>query len=128
MNYKNYNQRVMAAARDLSLLGRVRDENFFAEQSNFTCQDSIRLSGKIVDSRFESALFEGDGCLLSQGCTAILVQGLVGLDVDLVAQWSEKEFRDLCPLAVGPAREECYLLGWKVLRQGLRDWLAKSRC
>ena len=114
MSYTNYHRKILLAAQDESLQGLVKNANFVSEISNVSCQDSVIITANIDhDGVIAEILYEGNGCLLSRGSCAILLEYLRGKNIQDLVQLPTDVFFEIVPVEDRTARQECFLLGWK---------------
>ena len=88
--------------------------------NNPLCGDHIEItlitddSGKITDAKFD-----GHGCSISQATADILLDDVIGKNVDQVKTLTKDDIIDLIGIEPGPVRLKCALLSLKVLKAGI---------
>jgi nitrogen fixation NifU-like protein len=91
----------------------------FADQ-NPLCGDHIEVNlrvdekGLITDARFD-----GHGCAISLASADLLMESIIGKQVDQVKQMTKQDILDLLGIELGPVRLKCALLSLKVLKAGV---------
>jgi nitrogen fixation NifU-like protein len=90
------------------------------EATNPLCGDRIRIELRVDDEgRIEDALFQGEGCCVSQSAASILVEHCQGKTVDEVRSMRPTDMLTLfaCPLTI--TRQKCCLLPWRVMQSAI---------
>ena len=89
------------------------------EDDNPLCGDHIEVTlrvdeaGKVTEGRFE-----GKGCAISQASADMLIESIIGKNMDEVKSLSKQDVLDLLGIELGPVRLKCALLPLKVLKPG----------
>ena len=65
------------------------------------------------------ALFDGQGCSISQASADMLVESVIGKSIEEVKQVTKDDVLDNLGLELGPVRLKCALLSLKVLKAGV---------
>ncbi len=106
--------------------GTLAQPDFTHEESNPLCGDRIRIDVKLChkDGRdvIADAAFAGEGCIISQAATSMLLEDVVNKPVDEVEQTDPQHVLDLLGVPLSAARVKCALLGLKVLKTGIKRW------
>jgi hypothetical protein len=76
--------------------------------------------------RIADIAFSGDGCVISQAATSMLMDVVVGKSVDEVQRLDRHAVPDLLGVPLTPTRVKCAVLGLKVLQAGLYRELANQ--
>jgi len=119
--YTNYSKIILAAAKNQALQGTVDNANLMGTISNVSCQDSLTITGKInAEGVIANLLYQGNGCILSQGSCALLVQYCLGKKIAEFRNLPEATFFEIVPVENPAARQECFLLGWQALNKGIK--------
>ena len=90
------------------------------EDNNPLCGDHIEITlvtdetGKILDAKFD-----GHGCSISQATADILLDDVIGKNVEDVKTLTKEDIIDLIGIEPGPVRLKCALLSLKVLKAGV---------
>ena len=89
------------------------------EDDNPLCGDHIEVTlrvdeaGKVTEGRFE-----GKGCAISQASADMLIESIIGKNMDEVKSLSKQDVLDLLGIELGPVRLKCALLPLNVLKAG----------
>lgn len=87
------------------------------EDENPLCGDVLEIdldvdnNGKIKDARFE-----GQGCAISQAAADLLLESVIGKNIEEIRALSKQDVLDLLGIELSPARLKCALLSLKVLK------------
>ncbi|HKJ27866.1 MAG TPA: SUF system NifU family Fe-S cluster assembly protein [Anaerolineales bacterium] len=107
--YKNPHYRGSLDPHDLSY-----------EDDNPLCGDHIRIELRVDENNVVTeALFDGRGCSISQASADLLLESVIGKDVEEVKHFSKDNVLDLLGIELGPVRLKCALLSLKVLKAGV---------
>jgi nitrogen fixation protein NifU and related proteins len=100
--------------------GHLDPNNIQFEDDNPLCGDHIEVTlrvdetGKVIDGRFE-----GKGCAISQASADLLIESVIGRNMEEVKKLSRQDVLDLLGIELGPVRLKCALLPLKVLKAGV---------
>ncbi|MGB9668831.1 MAG: Fe-S cluster assembly sulfur transfer protein SufU [Anaerolineales bacterium] len=90
------------------------------EDDNPLCGDHIRIDLRVDDNgRITEAVFDGKGCAISQASADLLVESIVGKNIEEVKKLSKQDILDMLGIELGPVRLKCALLSLKVLKAGV---------
>ena len=100
--------------------GHLDPHDIHFEDDNPLCGDHIEItlrvdsSGKVTDGRFD-----GKGCAISQASADLLIESIIGKQIEVVKQLTKQDVLDLLGIELGPVRLKCALLSLKVLKAGV---------
>ena len=99
--------------------GILDPHDFSFEDENPLCGDQLRIDVRLDDeNRIVDARFSGHGCAISQASADLLLEQVIGKDLDEVKKIGKDEILELLGIELGPVRLKCALLGLKVLKAG----------
>lgn len=100
--------------------GKLDPHDITFEDDNPLCGDHIRVDLRIDENGFVSeAVFDGDGCAISQASADLLIESIQGKSLDEVKKLTKDDVLDLLGIELGPVRLKCALLSLKVLKAGV---------
>lgn len=115
----------------------LADANMQLEGVNPSCGDDIILNLKVEDGKIVDGSFTGDGCAISQASADIMLDLIIGREVEEAERLKEsflhmikgegtdeemellKEAGALADISHMPARVKCAVLGWHTLENML---------
>ncbi len=91
------------------------------EDENPLCGDHLRIDLRVDDQgTITDARFSGHGCAISQASADLLLESIIGKNVEDVKKLTKEDILDLLGIEeLGPVRLKCALLSLKVLKGGL---------
>lgn len=90
------------------------------EDENPLCGDQIRIDLKVDKSGIViEAGFSGHGCAISQASADLLLESIIGKDINFIKSLPKEHVLDLLGIELGPVRLKCALLSLKVLKAGV---------
>lgn len=113
------------------------DSNMQLEGVNPSCGDDIILNLKVEDGKIVDGSFTGDGCAISQASADIMLDLIIGREVEEAERLKEsflhmikgeatdeemellEEAGALADISYMPARVKCAVLGWHTLENML---------
>lgn len=99
--------------------GALEPADISFEDDNPLCGDHIRIDLRLNDQNIvEEAAFDGHGCAISQASADMLLESIIGKNIDEVKLLTKQHILDLLGLDLGPVRLKCALLSLKVLKAG----------
>jgi nitrogen fixation NifU-like protein len=100
--------------------GSLDPHDITFEDDNPLCGDHIRIDLRVDEQdQVTEAVFDGQGCAISQASADLLVESIIGKSLEDVKSISKDELLDLLGLELGPVRLKCALLSLKVLKAGV---------
>jgi len=99
--------------------GELSPHDFTYEDDNPACGDHIRIDVRLdEENKIQEAVFSGEGCAISQASADLLVESIIGKDVDDVKEMDKEDILEMLGIELGPVRLKCALLSLKVLKAG----------
>ncbi len=100
--------------------GSLEPHTIAFEDDNPLCGDHIRVELQVgPDNRVQDARFDGHGCAISQASADLLMETVIGKDLEQVKALTKDDLLDMLGLELGPVRLKCALLSLKVLKAGV---------
>lgn len=115
-----YREVIIEHYKNPGFRGELNPNDFTFEDENPVCGDHIRVdlrvdeSGKITDARFS-----GEGCAISQASADLLIESVIGKNIEEVKSLSKQDVLDLLGIELGVVRLKCALLPLKVIKAGV---------
>ncbi len=90
------------------------------EDENPLCGDEIRIDLRVdEDNIITEAAYSGHGCAISQASADLLIESVIGKNLDDVKKLNKQDILDLLGIELGAVRLKCALLSLKVLKAGI---------
>lgn len=102
-------------------LGIIENPDFSHNVNNFSCGDSISISGKINNNILEEVKFQGSGCVISQATASMLSEKVINKDIFFINNLDKNYILNLINIPVGPTRLRCALLALEALHEGIKQ-------
>jgi len=101
--------------------GTLEPHDISFEDENPLCGDQIRIDLRVDDKgTVTEASFDGHGCAISQASADLLLESIIGKNVEDVKKLTKENILELLGLPeLGPVRLKCALLSLKVLKAGV---------
>lgn len=101
--------------------GELDPHDMSFEDENPLCGDHLRIDLRVDDNgNVTEALFSGHGCAISQASADLLVESIIGRNIEDLKKLTKDDVLDLLGFEeLGPVRLKCALLSLKVLKGGL---------
>ena len=100
--------------------GKLEGANISFEDENPLCGDVIRIDLKVDETgKILQAAFDGHGCAISQASADLLIESIIGKNVEDVKALKKQDIMDLLGIELGPVRLKCALLSLKVAEAGV---------
>jgi nitrogen fixation NifU-like protein len=100
--------------------GELDPHDISFEDDNPLCGDHIRVDLRLdATGHVSEAVFNGQGCAISQASADLLMESIMGKSVDEVKKLNRDDILDLLGIDLGPVRLKCALLSLKVLKAGV---------
>lgn len=100
--------------------GSLEPHDFSFEDDNPLCGDFIRIEIQATEEGFvKDAVFDGHGCAISQASADILLDHIIGKNIEDIKKLTKDDILELLGIELGPVRLKCALLSLKVLKAGV---------
>lgn len=93
---------------------------------NTSCGDEVTMHVLIKNGKVGNIRFNGNGCAISQAASSMLTEYVLGMDVEKVAKLSKDDVLKLISIPISCVRLKCALLGLKVLKLGVIQYLGRD--
>lgn len=93
---------------------------------NTSCGDEVTMQVLIKDGKIGNIRFSGKGCAISQAASSMLTEYVLGMSVEKVAKLSKDDMLKLINIPISCVRLKCALLGLKVLKLGVIQYLGRD--
>ena len=109
--------------------GTLEGADISHEENNPLCGDHIRVDVKLSPDHTHIAdiAFSGDGCIISQAAASMLMDEVAGKDIADVEKLDRQDVLDMVGVPLTAARVKCAVLGLKVLKAGLYQYLVDQQ-
>lgn len=99
--------------------GKLEPCTVRAEEENPLCGDRITIYLNHDGHTVEKAMFEGQGCAISQASASMLTEELEGKSVEHARGLGKDDVLRMLGIPVSPVRMKCALLGLSTVQAGL---------
>jgi len=105
--------------------GVIEHADISHEESNPLCGDVIRVDIKLSEDgqQIVDIAFSGDGCIISQASASMLMEEVAGKPITDIQKLERQNVLDMIGVPLTVARMKCALLGLKVLKTGLYQYM-----
>jgi nitrogen fixation NifU-like protein len=115
-----YREIIVERYKNPQFKGPLEGSNISFEDENPLCGDVIRIDLKVDESgKIIAAAFDGHGCAISQASADLLVESVIGKNVEAVKAMGKQDILDMLGIELGPVRIKCALLSLKVMKAGV---------
>ncbi len=115
-----YREVIIEHYKNPSYKGTLDPHDISFEDENPLCGDHIRIDLRIDHAGIiTEAAFSGHGCAISLASADLLLETVVGKDVEDVKKFSKEQLLELLGIELGPVRLKCALLPLKILKAGV---------
>ncbi|GAP17789.1 Fe-S cluster assembly sulfur transfer protein SufU [Levilinea saccharolytica] len=115
-----YREIIIERYKDPHYRGTLDPHDYTFEDENPLCGDQIRVDVRADEAgMITEAAFSGHGCAISQASADLLIESILGKNVEDVKKMTKQDILDLLGIELGPVRLKCALLSLKVVKAGL---------
>lgn len=115
-----YRDQIIDRYKNPQYRGHLDPNDIQFEDDNPLCGDHIEVTLRVDgDGRVVEAAFDGRGCAISQASADLLMETVIGKNVEEVKALNKQDVLDLLGIELGPVRLKCALLALKVLKAGV---------
>ena len=116
-----YRENILDNYKNPIYKGTLEPADLSFEDENPLCGDHLRIDlrvdekGNVTDARFS-----GHGCAISQASADLLLESIIGKNIEDLKKLTKEDILDLLGIEeLGPVRLKCALLSLKVLKGSL---------
>jgi len=114
-----YREQIIDRYKNPQYRGTLDPHDITFEDDNPLCGDHIRIDLRLDENEvITEALYSGEGCSISQASADLLVESIIGRNIDDVKQLKKEDLLEMLGIDLGPVRLKCALLSLKVLKAG----------
>ncbi len=100
--------------------GELDPADITFEDENPLCGDHLRIDIRLDEGQnIKEAAFSGHGCAISQASADLLIESIIGKNIEVVKSMGKQDILDLLGIELGPVRLKCALLSLKVMKAGV---------
>ena len=115
-----YREIIIERYKNPAYKGTLEPNDITFEDENPLCGDHIRIDLRVdKDGKVAEAAFSGHGCAISQASADLLLESIIGKNLDEVKALNRQDILDNLGIDLGPVRLKCALLPLKVLKAGV---------
>lgn len=115
-----YRETIIDRYKNPRYRGSLEPNDITFEDDNPLCGDHIRIDLRVdANDIVTEALFDGQGCAISQASADLLLEEIQGKNLAYVKTLNKDDLLDLLGIELGPVRLKCALLSLKVLKAGV---------
>lgn len=115
-----YSENILHYAKNKQHLGKLKDATITGSDANPLCGDKVEIFLKVnKEGLIEDAMFDGEGCAISVASTAMLIESIIGKDVNTVMKMTNDDIYKMLGIEISSSRVKCALLGFVVLQNTL---------
>ncbi len=101
--------------------GDIDNPSYTATEHNPLCGDKIKIDLLIEENTVKKAMFNGEGCAISQAAVSMLTEQLIGKSLEEVKEISNEDIYKMLGVEISPGRVKCALLGIVAVRNSLKS-------
>jgi nitrogen fixation protein NifU and related proteins len=100
--------------------GTLDPNDISFEDENPLCGDHLKIDLRVDENgSVREAAFSGHGCAISQASADLLLESIIGKNIEEVKKLNKGSVLDLLGIELGPVRLKCALLPLKILKAGV---------
>ena len=92
---------------------------------NTSCGDEVTMHVLVKDDKIGNIRFTGKGCAICIASSSMLTEFALGKSLDEVSRFKKESMLELISIPISCMRLKCALLGMKVLKLGVLQFLGK---
>ncbi len=116
-----YRETILDHYRNPRNKGTLDPADYTYADTNPLCGDEVRIDLRVAGGIVSEVAFSGRGCAISQAAASMLLEEIVGKDVEEIAAFTRDDLFELIGVPLSPARMKCALLSLGVLRSGIYE-------
>ena len=126
MNSDMYQEVILDYYRNPRNKGALPHPDIVSHDVNTSCGDELTMQVLVKDNRIGNVRFDGKGCAISQAAASMLTEYALGKSLSEVAKFNKEDVLRLISIPISCMRLKCALLGLKVLKLGVLEYLGEK--
>ena len=115
-----YREVIIDRYKNPRMRGELDPHDYSYHDDNPLCGDEIKIDLRVDENnKVTEAAFTGHGCAISMASADLLVESIIGKDLDEIKSLSKEDILEMLGIELGPVRLKCALLSLKVLKAGV---------
>lgn len=115
-----YRELIIERYKSPHFRGELDPHDISYQDDNPACGDQIRIDLRLDENGVVTeALFSGEGCAISQASADLLIESIIGKNIQQLKALERDDVLDNLGIELGPVRLKCALLPLKVLKAGI---------
>ncbi|MEL7643082.1 MAG: Fe-S cluster assembly sulfur transfer protein SufU [bacterium] len=115
-----YREIIIERYKDPQFKKELDPHDISFEDENPLCGDQLRVDLRVDETgMITDAGFSGHGCAISQASADLLMESIIGKNIEEVKKMTKQDILDLLGIELGPVRLKCALLSLKVVKAGV---------
>lgn len=115
-----YRELIIERYKSPRFRGSLDPHDFSYQDDNPACGDHIQIDVRLDgDGVVTEAAFSGEGCAISQASADLLIESIIGKNLEDLKALDKDDVLENLGIELGPVRLKCALLPLKVLKAGL---------
>jgi nitrogen fixation NifU-like protein len=123
MNNEMYQEIILDYYRHPRNKGTLPHPDIVSHDANTSCGDEISMHVLVKDGRIGNVRFTGKGCAISMAAVSMLTEYALGKSLEEVAKFNKEDVLKLISIPISCMRLKCALLGLKVLKLGVLQFM-----
>lgn len=121
-NMDIYRENVLDHYRNPRNFGKMGHPDAKYQDTNPLCGDEIEISLKIKGGKVAQAMFQGQGCAISQASASILTEKMAGTGLKTILKWGKEDVQEWLGTKLTPTRLKCALLPLMVGKAAINEY------
>ncbi|MCX5922637.1 MAG: iron-sulfur cluster assembly scaffold protein [Candidatus Dependentiae bacterium] len=117
-----YQEELMDHYRNPRNKGGLEQASFASTEHNPSCGDTVKFEGFVSAGALKSIVFDGRGCVISQGVASMLTEICKNKGILEVLALDKEYIITHLGIPLGPTRLKCALLPLQALQQGIIEY------
>ncbi|NUM44128.1 MAG: SUF system NifU family Fe-S cluster assembly protein [Anaerolineales bacterium] len=115
-----YRDQIIDRYKNPRFRGSLDPHDITYEDDNPLCGDRIRIDIRVDENNYiTEAAYSGRGCSISQASADLLVEQIIGKNLEEVKALTKEDILEMLGIELGPVRLKCALLSLKVVKAGV---------
>lgn len=126
MSSEIYREMILEHYKNPRNMGVVSEPDATAADSNQSCGDVVEIQIKFNGGGVEDVKFQGHGCAISQAYTDMLIDMIKNKRIEDAVGITHEDLLKEIGIELSPMRLKCALLGMKVLKTAIYNYVGEK--
>jgi len=116
-----YKEHILDLYKNPEHFGHIEKRTHHFNGHNPLCGDQIEVEMLVSDGKVSDAKFTGKGCAISMASASMLMDKIIGMNIEDVMKLKKEDVLNLLKIPIGPVRLKCALISLETVHKAVNN-------